>query len=345
MKIRAVSSENRISTLAAYLSLVTLVMALTGCGLLGERVSPVDSQQENYRAISSNLLNAVLQQSEKPMSSSTVKVTAPDSDFEYQVYAQMTHRGYVLETVAEEPDEDTVDAMVQVENDSASELARLYVVTVGDISAERRYTLQGDHVAPASEMIIRGAENGVAALNDKEVFGAVDDSLTAVVFETKDPVTIDAILQPAAVESDSDVPTERKLEQLVRRNIFDTQESNFGDVFVDYDDVQRITLVFPDDSMRLGETNKEIIQQYKSMMNPQTDVLSVIGCSLGPTEINNGNAVLALGRASRVKEALMFSGVQPDKVLDEGCWAPQDAAENLMPDRGVVLTLKRAKSY
>lgn len=206
---------------------------------------------------------------------------------------------------------------------------------------------------PASEMIVRGADNGVAALNDEEVFGSVDDSLTTVIFETRDAVAMDEIVQPAplqpvppqsaSVESDPEVPIEEKLDQLVRRNIFGTLESNFGDVFAEYEDVQKITLMFPDDSMHLGETNKEIIEKYKAMMDPDTDVLSVIGCSLGPTQINNGNAVLALGRASRVKEALMFSGVQPDKVLDEGCWAPQDAVENMMPDRGVVLTLKRAK--
>lgn len=343
MNHHAVTSENRTRSPVAHLLLALSVTTLTGCGLLGERVSSTDSQQDNYQAISSNLLNAVLQQSEKPLTSTTVQVTAPDSDFEHQVYAQMTHEGYVLETVAEEPEAVTVDATMQVGDDSASDLAPLYVVSVGDISAERRYQTQGGDVFPTSEMIVRGADNGVAALNDEEVFGSVDDSLTTVIFETRDAVVMEEILQPASIESDTEVPVDEKLDQLVRRNIFGTLESNFGDVFAEYEDVQKVTLVFPDDSMHLGDTNKEIIQNYKAMMDPDTDVLSVIGCSLGPTEINNGNAVLALGRASRVKEALMFSGVQPEKVLDEGCWAPQDAVENLMPDRGVVLTLKRAK--
>ena len=116
-------------------------------------------------------------------------------------------------------------------------------------------------------------------------------------------------------------------------------ESNYVDVFTGYEDLEQSILVFPNDSLSLGDTNKLIIEQYVEMMDPATDILSVIGCSHGQTDINNGNSVLALGRAHRVKEALLFSGVEHDQVLDEGCWAPE--AFDAMPNRGVVLTLKR----
>lgn len=129
----------------------------------------------------------------------------------------------------------------------------------------------------------------------------------------------------------------------VRNNIFDTMTSNFSDYFQNYDEVERRVLIFPNDSLRLGETNKQIIEQYVEMMDTSTDVLSVIGCSHGTTDINNGNSLLALGRANRVKEAFLFSGVEHDSVLEEGCWAPTPF-EGDLPDRGVVVTLKRRKS-
>lgn len=45
-------------------------------------------------------------------------------------------------------------------------------------------------------------------------------------------------------------------------------------------------------------------------MNPDTDVLSVIGCSLEPTAIQNGNSLLAIGRANRVKESFFGPSVR-----------------------------------
>ena len=43
--------------------------------------------------------------------------------------------------------------------------------------------------------------------------------------------------------------------------------------------------------------------------------------SHGKSELKNGNSVLAVGRANRVKEAFVFAGVDNGKVLDQGCWA------------------------
>lgn len=150
-------------------------------------------------------------------------------------------------------------------------------------------------------------------------------------------------LSQAAPESESSrlevdsVPRERSS---VKPNFYDTLVSHYDDVFTDYEDVDQSILVFPNDSLRLGDDNKLIIEQYVEAMNPETDLMSVIGCSHGNTEINNGNSLLALGRANRVKEALLFSGLEHDKILEEGCWA-SETFDDVMPRRGVVLTLKR----
>jgi len=167
-------------------------------------------------------------------------------------------------------------------------------------------------------------------------------SLETVVFETDEPVEISDIFTPASEKMLANIEGAER-PAIIKRNIYDTLTSNFSDFYQDYEEVERRVLIFPNDSLRLGDTNKQIIEQYVEMMDTSTDVLSVIGCSHGSTNIRNGNSLLALGRANRVKEAFLFSGVEHDAVLEEGCWAPQPF-EGDLPDRGVVVTLKRRKS-
>jgi hypothetical protein len=126
-------------------------------------------------------------------------------------------------------------------------------------------------------------------------------------------------------------------------NVFELGGSNFEDVLARYEVVGEQVLMFPNDSLRLGFTNKQLIQKMVKEFDSDSDVFSVVGCSMGPTNVSGGNAALALGRASRVVEALLFAGVEKDKILDEGCWASGNGLEEL-PKRGVVLTLNRDMS-
>lgn len=71
-------------------------------------------------------------------------------------------------------------------------------------------------------------------------------------------------------------------------------------------------------------------------------MISVVGCSHGNTALKGGNEALAIGRANRVKEALLYAGVESKKVLEEGCWA--NIHYDDLPRRGVVIELKRKKS-
>jgi len=124
------------------------------------------------------------------------------------------------------------------------------------------------------------------------------------------------------------------------QNVFELGTSNYIDVLSDLDVVAQQTLTFPNDSLRLGNLNKQLVENMVTRYEPTTDIFSVIGCSMGPTALEHGNAALALGRASRVREALLFAGVDREKILDEGCWAG-DSEGNTLPRRGVVLTLNR----
>lgn len=159
-----------------------------------------------------------------------------------------------------------------------------------------------------------------------------------VVVETPAPRT-----SPKSIVSQSvAAPQGNDAQVMIKQNMYDSKESNYSNLLTDYEEVEQSVLVFPNDSLLLGDANKQIIEQYVDSMDPSTDVLSVIGCSHGQTAINNGNSLLALGRANRVKEAFLFSGVDHTDVLEEGCWAPT-LYDEVMPRRGVLLTLKRRK--
>jgi hypothetical protein len=123
-------------------------------------------------------------------------------------------------------------------------------------------------------------------------------------------------------------------------NVFALGESNFEHVLSDFSVLKEQVLTFANDSLRLGARNKLLVEQMVQRFNPKTDIFSVIGCSLGPTQVRGGNAALALGRAGRVVEALRFAGVNDQHILDEGCWAGDGSFKNL-PRRGVVLSLNR----
>ncbi len=122
-------------------------------------------------------------------------------------------------------------------------------------------------------------------------------------------------------------------------NIYVTKQSRYQDIFKDYEVVDSSVLVFPNDSLLLGRDNKNAIRQYANSFNAETDVMSVIGCSHGATNLENGNGYLANGRAFRVKEEFLSVGLTPKQVLEEGCWA--DVAYPAMPARGVLLQHKR----
>lgn len=131
-----------------------------------------------------------------------------------------------------------------------------------------------------------------------------------------------------------------RLSALPRQNVRDLGESNFASVFDDFGIVDEAILRFDNDSVRMGQGNKYRVRRFVEQFNVESDVLSVIGCSNGPTSLAIGQEGLALGRAQRVKEELLYAGVPEANILEEGCWA-EDYFDNRMPRRGVVLTLKR----
>ena len=183
----------------------------------------------------------------------------------------------------------------------------------------------------------RGADASRIILNDDLFFDQAPTQSVAARASTRQLQASPAA--PTSLSSRNMLVDQARLD---RQNMYDIGGSNFGRVFDEFYDVSKISVVFSNDSMRLGRSGKTSINQFLSTYNRDTDVVSVVGCSHGRTSIQDGNKRLAIGRADRVAEALIYAGVPENKVLEEGCWASKPFDE-VFPRRGVVLTLKREK--
>lgn len=320
--------------------ILAIALGLSGCNVLGLKAPWDDSTMPDYPLISDNLVNTVAQIKHLNPLMATVQISKPKTTFDKHIQNELAQRGYKLEPLGRGEGTNAVRSSFREMVDENGVTKDLYVLAIGKVSVERAFETVAGKTVPVSELVVRGSDERTFALND-EIFEVPDSPFSKVAYEDYQGPQIEDVLKPdaSARETGFWLPPEKNA---VKRNIYETMTSNYSDVFTGYEDVERSVLVFPNDSLRLGDANKNIIEKYIEQMNPDTDVLSVIGCSHGATNINNGNSLLALGRANRVKEALLFSGIEHDQVLEEGCWAPQTFDE-VMPRRGVVLTLKRRK--
>lgn len=321
-------------------ALLVMVLALAGCSSLGFKSGTDNrSSQPDFKIIAANLIHTVAQLPELTPSDTPVQMVKPASEFGRQVEQELIAQGYQLERVSGPSGVNQV--VPQIKKLQTGEGPQtLYVLNVGRMSVERVYEVQGEQTVPVSEQTIRGYEERELSLND-ELFELSDSEISVIAFKPYSGPQIGDMLAPASALKTARF-WKKNNQNVVKKNMYETMVSNYKDVFAGFEEVSHDILVFPNDSLRIGEVNKHIIQQYVSKMNPDTDLMSVIGCSHGKTDISNGNSLLALGRANRVKEALLYEGVEHDQILDEGCWAPRTFDE-VMPRRGVVLTLKRRK--
>lgn len=331
------------------LGLAFTVVSLSACSMIGQKMPWSEPDSVDYALISENLVDLLAQYPRLDPRMAVVQVSAPDNRLEETVHEQMRSRGYKIEKTGESDDGMLVEASIQPSDAGTANSAPLYVLSAGSMTVQRSYTVVDGQTQPAGPIVVRGADEKPLMLNDAQLFPNSNSVYSSVQFlpaaETK-PVAIEepVVAMPeiaAAIPIPVQVGSLEQYSSTFDSNLFDKGgQSNFSDLFAEYQEVDSNVLVFPNDSLQLGDINKQIIEQYVEKMDPSTDVLSVIGCSHGDTAIeNNGNALLAIGRANRVKEAFMFSGISHDLIVEEGCWAPM-VFEGL-PSRGVVLKLKR----
>ena len=231
----------------------------------------------------------------------------------------------------------------------------LFAVNIGPVVVSRHYQLVDNNViSPTSVVQLAGTRVPVTVVDAPSGRFKVSNPdlsraqyVAALSLDEQSPLI--SLITPDVVSNvttrSTTGPSLQALNssQIEVTNLFYGSDSNFASILDDHEQIDRQVIVFGDDSMVLGDTNKQLIDQFVDEKLGRNDVISLVGCSNGPTALEIGNEGLALGRAKRVTEALMSRGVARERILDEGCWAPVRAGDRF-PSRGVVLELWRAQS-
>lgn len=339
----------------AWIASALLVFASSGCALFdrGADDAGADEDVNPERSIAQDFLHALAQLEDYSPERAVVHFVDETLEVDplvSELEALMRAEGYAVRVV---PNANTPGVVVhEVRVDGASG-ASVHTLSLGEVQMRRSYarTPTGDW-RPAGSLFVRGVDASGIRMGEprRRRSGATEPS----------PVPASSASQarrarsgtdsfgsggtPLAFDRLSGKPVYSGLiansSAVARpRNMMDLGDSNYAGLLDDYGNVEELILMFPNDSLRLGDDNKAQIRKTLERFDPGRDVYSIVGCSLGPTRLENGNQALALGRANRVKEELLFAGVPHERILDEGCWAGESATR--FPSRGVVLTLKR----
>lgn len=312
-------------------ALIVLTLALGGCATWR---SPLSDDQSSV--VAQDFVRALSELRDHAPRTTTVQLRPTRTRFGKRLAAELRRTGYGIQMVAKD---ETGPRLVTYEADSFEDgdgKSVAYRVRVGDVELGREYELRGGTVFPLSALTVEGTTAPARAL-DNAIFrqrplgdDAVADRLQtpAGTFEVPNDEPLITV-----------VPDQAEFGAQIRQNVLALGRSNFEEVFVRFDDVQNELLVFGGDSLVLGRANKKTVLEIAGAFNPATDIIGLMGCSHGPTRIENGNELLAIGRANRVKEELIMAQVPASRIFDEGCWAGE--SKQGLPPRGVLMTLKR----
>lgn len=311
---------------ARVLAVLVIAAISSACSTVSQREIETEQEIASYYRTSSDeliahdLLSAMSKLDGFEPQTTTVQTKAPKTTFDFAILSALEELGYATRIVKNIEEGNLLTHSTQALPDEQYRVHRKYTLAFRNIVLERSYLFDLQDVKTGSKLMVAGALPIEHTPQN-----------TLLVSGQKPQVEVNTI---AAASENSFGSLKQK------RNVFDIGGSNYRKILGKRDEIKKSILIFANDSLRIGEQNKTEIQAFVKAFNPELDVFSIIGCSHGKSNITNGNALLATGRAQRVKEALLFSGVPENKILDEGCWDSKLKAPN-MPFRGVVLTLNR----
>ena len=298
-----------------------------------------------------NDLTSVVTQIYNPIDT-TIQINRNDADPIMQHFINLLiDEGFGIQRVSADQGANYASYSQAEKNIGNSQLLR-FTVQIGAVSVERDYTaLSKNKVMPASKVRLSGTRAPVKVID--EIAGS-DPSLSGTQYvatlrlDEKSPII--SLITPSLVDSVTAASTTNgpslqgfNSSKVEVNNLFYSDTSTFSSVLDDHEKITRQIVVFGDDSMILGDTNKALIGQFVDSKMRQGDIISLIGCSNGPTNLKIGNEGLALGRAKRVTQALQARGIARASILDEGCWAPVKATDRF-PSRAVVIELWRKRT-
>lgn len=257
----------------------------------------------------------------------------------------LSERGYGVQLVDADQGANLLAHSVETIGTRESPSQR-HTVRIGRLAIAREYTTVNGKTRPVSPLIVAGSRRRINL--DDSRFGDVvanDALVSRIAFSVSDDVSPEdtrriSLLQVPLNSTEMEVGVGTNASGLEVSNIFYGQ-NNFGSILNDYDEIGTVSVIFPNDSMRLGNIGRLKIDVFLGDFLEDTDLIRVIGCSNGATKIAIGNEGLALGRAERVTQELLARGVTREHILDEGCWSAESAGDRF-PSRGVVLELYRA---
>ncbi len=301
-------------------------------------------------AMISDLISAIVQI--LPPTSTTVQASIiPTSRVHKLVVQAMAQRGYGMRMVTADQGSMLVTTEYETrltENNKSNSTIR---IGIGPMFISRSYALTSDDVVqPISPFRLYGTRSAIDVAST--YFGArtaSQEPVSATEYAAPDPlrerlpalslITPELVQRIAGSTPGSLDLTSLNSSQVEVNNLF-FSDSTFGSILDGHEQIEELIVIFPNDSIVMGNENRQLVQMFAEHFVEDHDLISVVGCSNGPTSSELGNAGLALGRGERVTDELITVGVPREKVLDEGCWAPIGGVKSL-PSRGVVLSLWR----
>lgn len=300
-------------------------------------------------------LVAALVQLRDPITT-TIQV-ARNGDAVFQtVVEELVRAGYGIQRVDADQGANFLAVVRDPESSAGGQTSNdtvVYWVSVGDIELRREYrVLDATHVVPRGPLQVSGSRANVQL--DDQQFGIDDDPAisrtvyTASLIEDIPPPPISIITEDVvrgvAASATGNIETSALNSRRVEvTNRFFDDEGSFKALWAERERISRDVILFANDSMRLGEVGKQQIRDILRAFNEDSDIIGLVGCSNGKTQLDIGNEGLALGRSQRVAEEFLALGVSRDRIIDEGCWSPVSAGVRF-PARGVVVDIWRSPS-
>lgn len=337
------------------LAALAVGLSLSGCqrmanpgSLIFERPSATDGlvkfTPEQQQIIAENLVDALTQLPETEPLNTTIQIASPDTPFGFMLVDTLQSAGYGQQMVEGDIGQNLLRYLVENAETETGYRTR-YKVEIGEISVERDYHLEDGQLLPKTGLRVTGSGAAALELNDGLFTIPEGRSIDSSVITLSTQAPVIRQLANDTQGLNSDLLSYRMQATNIRtrgENPDEPSNSKYGIIFERYDDIRKDILIFPYDSLRLSNRNKSIVLDIAKDFDPLSEIISVVGCSQGKTDIVDGNRYLAIGRASRVREALVLAGVDGASIFDEGCWDGANLDET-MPSRGVVLSVKRAR--
>ncbi len=250
------------------------------------------------------------------------EVTQFAGPFSSVLKASLSEAGYHIISSDNRDDEYAVGYFRVEDAYSDDGISGTYIVSVGDIQFRRSYRLlaQGSLVA-TSDMMARGADMSKVRLDQSalptvETLQIAGDGPAETLSAGNDSQKFHAGVQNLAGEPASSEP--------------------FPDLFNVHEEI----LSFDVKSSALSRQGRALLRIIASRFDPATDLVLLVGCAQGESQLENGNAELAVARSQTASLTLQSLDVPERNIFEAGCWS-DDVIDARFPQSGLVVTLKR----